>query len=700
MTAFVIESYKRLQPDSADTAAALLLRISNQLTPTTSGSQFAALPSPFQASRAAVLCNVCWFLSLMLSLGCALGAILIRQWVLNYLQHPRDESTAPRRARMRQYLFEGIEHWKMAVFVDILPAMLHFSLFLFSVGLVAFSSEVNTILVAVVSFVELVGLVGYTILTFLPVQWPECPYQTPLSAPCIILFSLGRSIWKSARSRAAASATGLGLRERRDLVLNDSGDRDELDIRGLRWLQTRLTEGREAILYLNAIPEFLQSFQTGRQGPVAHRIILEVSINDIYELLRVCRSGRYELKKTMEGTAQTCLNTILALARDTSNRAYILDHTLYFRSDLVKLLGTIARMDTSVAPLAACALATVLTRLTDRSRFAPMSLASRADITLEPEHQSEPWSFVHQTPERDYLDILVELVEGLRFKTNLSDGPYYQIALATIQDLSFQIQRALPSSRVPLVLKHISPSSSMPDILLQITTSILFKPSYTDDDPPVLQHFERCLRERLMQNCSDIKDTLFDWARASLEATFRWASAHSIPASPTFVAGYLHFGTYDASDEVIRAILVCSRDMDKNVDLLANEIGHTNWVSYLARSADLTELRAVFDAWMLSWMSERTPQTDKAFVKFIRRVGWVNVNGASFSFRLSESIPATIQWLPEAQQRVVKRLIKEAFGADIWMNKPSRSEDTLQRRSTASLDLVSALFMLSRNMAY
>jgi hypothetical protein len=77
----------------------------------------------------------------------------------------------------------------MAAFIKALPAMLHFSLLLFNIGLIAFLPKVNAILVAVVSVVEAVGIIGYGNLTFLPAQWPECPYQTPRSAPCIVLSS-------------------------------------------------------------------------------------------------------------------------------------------------------------------------------------------------------------------------------------------------------------------------------------------------------------------------------------------------------------------------------------------------------------------------------------------------------------------------------------------------------------------------------
>jgi hypothetical protein len=215
VTAFVIESYKKLQPDSTD---AFLLRISSQLAATDTATP---LPAPFEVTRAPVLCNICWFLSLVLSLGCPLGAIPIRQWVLNYLQHSRDASTPARKVRMRQYLFDGVEKWKMAEMVELLPAILHFSLFLLGVGLIAFLLEANMAVMITVAVVGSLGLAAYATFTVHPIFWPECPYQTPLSVPCLILFPFVMSAWKSTRHQGKKSPGPPKLRERRTHILGD-----------------------------------------------------------------------------------------------------------------------------------------------------------------------------------------------------------------------------------------------------------------------------------------------------------------------------------------------------------------------------------------------------------------------------------------------------------------------------------------------
>ncbi|KAI0037378.1 hypothetical protein FA95DRAFT_130184, partial [Auriscalpium vulgare] len=86
VAAFIIESYKNLQPDAPDASVLLLSRISAQLAAGASGAQALAnlppLPEPssFRPSPAALRVNICWFLSLSLSLSCALAATLMQQW--------------------------------------------------------------------------------------------------------------------------------------------------------------------------------------------------------------------------------------------------------------------------------------------------------------------------------------------------------------------------------------------------------------------------------------------------------------------------------------------------------------------------------------------------------------------------------------------------------------------------------------------
>ncbi|KAF8186143.1 hypothetical protein K438DRAFT_1536537, partial [Mycena galopus ATCC 62051] len=86
LTAFIIESYQNLVPDTSSTTIDLLSQISQQLSAQSNGSQFTFSPSPpFEVPTSALLCNGLWFVSLGLSLTCALLATLVEQWARDFL---------------------------------------------------------------------------------------------------------------------------------------------------------------------------------------------------------------------------------------------------------------------------------------------------------------------------------------------------------------------------------------------------------------------------------------------------------------------------------------------------------------------------------------------------------------------------------------------------------------------------------------
>ncbi|KAJ7618245.1 hypothetical protein DFH06DRAFT_1061809, partial [Mycena polygramma] len=59
LTAFLIESYKTLNPDSGDTAVLLLAQISQQLAASANGTTFHMAPAkPFTPPTSSLICNV------------------------------------------------------------------------------------------------------------------------------------------------------------------------------------------------------------------------------------------------------------------------------------------------------------------------------------------------------------------------------------------------------------------------------------------------------------------------------------------------------------------------------------------------------------------------------------------------------------------------------------------------------------------
>ncbi|KAJ7271189.1 hypothetical protein C8J57DRAFT_1508143 [Mycena rebaudengoi] len=87
LTAFLIESYKTLSPDSGDSTVQLLTQISLQLAASANSSISVAPPILFTPPPSALVCNALWFIGLGLSLSSALIATLLDQWARDFLHH-------------------------------------------------------------------------------------------------------------------------------------------------------------------------------------------------------------------------------------------------------------------------------------------------------------------------------------------------------------------------------------------------------------------------------------------------------------------------------------------------------------------------------------------------------------------------------------------------------------------------------------
>jgi hypothetical protein len=164
-------------PNSGNQTVALL----TQLVNISSGAPLVVQNTPFKAPASIVRVNMMWFLSLILSLCCALLTTSMQQSARVYLDYAQHRDAPRKQARIREYMFEGVEEFRLSQAVGTMPFLLHLSVFLFFAGLIDFLLPINT----VVAFSAL-GLIAfcasiYAILTLLPIFHPNCPYRTPLS---------------------------------------------------------------------------------------------------------------------------------------------------------------------------------------------------------------------------------------------------------------------------------------------------------------------------------------------------------------------------------------------------------------------------------------------------------------------------------------------------------------------------------------
>ena len=140
-------------------------------------------PPPFIPPNYAVWVNALWFLSLVISITCALLATLLQQWARRYLKVTQPRYSPHKRARIRAFFAEGVDKFLLPWAVEALPTMLHLSLFLFFAGLAVFLWNVNlTIFKLVLSWIGLCTAL-YGCITFIPIFCHDSPYHTPLSLP-------------------------------------------------------------------------------------------------------------------------------------------------------------------------------------------------------------------------------------------------------------------------------------------------------------------------------------------------------------------------------------------------------------------------------------------------------------------------------------------------------------------------------------
>ena len=187
VAALLAVTIQDIRPNSQDTSAFYLATISQQLAQS-SGTQI-SIPSSlynpavsFTAPTWAVWVNALWFLSLAISITCALLATLLQQWARHYLKVAHPLYSPHKRARVHAFYKKGIEELHLPWMVEGLPALLHISLFLFFAGLSVFLFSVNYAIFKVVIAWVVLCVAIYAYLTVLPIRCKNSPYSAPLSA--------------------------------------------------------------------------------------------------------------------------------------------------------------------------------------------------------------------------------------------------------------------------------------------------------------------------------------------------------------------------------------------------------------------------------------------------------------------------------------------------------------------------------------
>jgi hypothetical protein len=194
----------------------------------------------------------------------------MQQWARRYLQQAQAQTTPYKRARTREYLFQGVQAFRLSQAVEAVPALLHIAVFLFFAGLVDFLFSIDSAVGRVV--LALIGFFGviYVLLTFLPNVRPNCPYRTPFSRdalkwffvvptlPALLVIYCSQCLLRSERLERAGMRFLLFVQS----LLWTMSDamrslQEDIDGRALQWAVATVDDDDDIETFLEGIPGYL-----------------------------------------------------------------------------------------------------------------------------------------------------------------------------------------------------------------------------------------------------------------------------------------------------------------------------------------------------------------------------------------------------------------------------------------------------------
>jgi hypothetical protein len=304
-----------------------------------------ASPPPFSPPNSAVWVNALWFLSLVVSLTCALLATLLQQWARRYLRITQSRYSPHKRARIRAFFAEGVEKCLLPWAVETLPTLLHTSLFLFFAGLVVFLCNVNlTIFKLVLSWVGLCTAL-YGCITCMPIIRHDSPYYTPLSLPAWhivtrVLFTIYKFLqWfnYSVHNRYYAYLRFRDLEESCSRSLTQGmqktaeetalGAPPEIDTRAFMWTFDCLDEDHELERFFSGLPGFRGSIVVRDPLPSLTEEEKRKLLKALHGLLHRTFSSDFLPALVKNRRAMVCAKAVDP--EHTPNAFYVLDKILF-----------------------------------------------------------------------------------------------------------------------------------------------------------------------------------------------------------------------------------------------------------------------------------------------------------------------------------------------------------------------------------
>jgi hypothetical protein len=172
LTSFLIESRQDLEEDPQE-------RLLKEILRTLRNASDTAASPPFQPDPAVITINSLWFTSLTLTLCSALGGVLAKGWISKYSSSSLRKTSKDACSRLLRST--RIRQWGVGGIITSISLLIQIALLLFFIGLGYLLWETpDRIRTVILILVSVTGLL-YVIATFLPMVFPACPLQTPLT---------------------------------------------------------------------------------------------------------------------------------------------------------------------------------------------------------------------------------------------------------------------------------------------------------------------------------------------------------------------------------------------------------------------------------------------------------------------------------------------------------------------------------------
>ncbi|KAF5323808.1 hypothetical protein D9619_012961 [Psilocybe cf. subviscida] len=194
ITAFIIESYQRLRPDSNDTIINLLAHIAERMdgTPLNGTSSVSSIlsGSKFSPSQLDIRINILWFISLILSLTAALIGIITLQWLREHRRYDTAE-TSKDTVGILNLRRHSLKQWYVPQIFAALPLIVQGSLIFFFAGIVEFLFGLDVevaIPVTLCISIPVIFLLATTMLPLIQLYILQSPFGQPaqvhIPSPC------------------------------------------------------------------------------------------------------------------------------------------------------------------------------------------------------------------------------------------------------------------------------------------------------------------------------------------------------------------------------------------------------------------------------------------------------------------------------------------------------------------------------------